>query len=232
MQKYVVRNITRPSQEMIEEYSKLDVSTVYEAQGKQGLLSRELRPILEGAKLCGPAVTVTCPTGDNLMVHAAIEVCQPGDILVINTIGKSEAGMVGELIVTALMKRGVKGMITEAGIRDVAQLRELGFPVWTRSICSQGNTKSKGGWVNAPAVCGGELVNPGDLILADVDGVVVVKKEDLEATLEASKQRGLKEVGTKEKIARGELSIDFYNLRPVLEKEGVVYYDSEEDIKK
>lgn len=232
MEKYVVRNITRPSQEILEEYNQLDVSTVYEAQGKQGLLSRELRPIIEGAKLCGPAVTVTCPTGDNLMVHAAIEVCKPGDILVVNTIGESRAGMIGELIVTALIKRGVKGIITEAGIRDVAQLRELGFPVWTRSIYSQGNNKSKGGWVNAPAVCGGMLVNPGDLILADDDGVVVVKKGDLETTLEASKQRGIKEVGTKEKIARGELSLDFYNLRPVLAKEGVVYYDSEADLKK
>lgn len=231
MKKYVVRNITRPSQEILEEYNQLDVSTVYEAQGKQGLLSRELRTIIEGAKICGPAVTVTCPAGDNLMVHAAIEVCKPGDILVINTIGESRAGMVGELIVTALMKRGVKGIITEAGIRDVAQLRELGFPVWTRSIYSQGNTKFRGGWVNAPAVCGGMLVNPGDLILADDDGVVVVNKNDLESSLNASKQRVLKEVGTKEKIARGELSLDFYSLRPVLEKEGVVYYDSEEDLR-
>lgn len=232
MEKYVVRNITRPSQEILEAYQELDVSTVYEAQGKQGLLSRELRPIIEGTKLCGPAVTVTCPTGDNLMVHAAIEVCKPGDVLVINTIGESRAGMVGELIVTALMKRGVKGMITEAGIRDVAQLRKMGFPVWTRSIYSQGNTKSKGGWVNAPAVCGGTLINPGDLILADDDGVVVVNKDDLLTSLQAAKERVAKEEKTKEKIARGELSIDFYNLRPVLEKEGVVYYDSEEDLKK
>lgn len=232
MEKYVVRNISRPSQEILDAYQELDVSTVYEAQGKQGLLSSELRPITEGVKLCGPAVTVTCPTGDNLMVHAAIEVCKPGDILVINTIGESRAGMVGELIVTALMKRGVKGMITEAGIRDVAQLRKMGFPVWTKSIYSQGNTKSKGGWVNAPAVCGGTLINPGDLILADDDGVVVVNKNDLATSLQAAKQRVIKEEGTKEKIARGELSIDFYNLRPVLEKEGVVYYDSEEDLKK
>lgn len=232
MEKYVVRNITRPSQEILEAYQELDVSTVYEAQGKQGLLSRELRPIIEGTKLCGPAVTVTCPAGDNLMVHAAIEVCKPGDILVINTIGESRAGMVGELIVTALMKRGVKGMITEAGIRDVAQLRKMGFPVWTRSIYSQGNTKSKGGWVNAPSVCGGTLINPGDLILADDDGVVVVNKDDLLTSLQAANERVAKEEKTKEKIARGELSIDFYNLRPVLEKEGVVYYDSEEDLKK
>lgn len=231
MEKYVIKNITRPSQQILEEYSQLDTSTIYEAQGKQGLLSHNLRPTIQGSKLCGPAVTVTCPTGDNLMVHAAIEVCKPGDILVISTIGESIAGMVGELIITALIKRGVKGIITEGGIRDVAQLRKLGFPVWTRSIYSQGNNKIKGGWVNAPVNCGGMLINPGDLIMADDDGVVVVHKTDLELTLDASKARVLKEEGTKEKINRGELSLDFYNLRPTLEKEGVVYYESETYIK-
>lgn len=231
MEKYVIKSVVRPSQEMLEEYSQLDTSTIYEAQGKQGLFSHELKPTIQGVKLYGPAVTVTCPTGDNLMVHAAIEVCKPGDILVISTIGESIAGMVGELIASALIKRGVKGIITEAGIRDVAQLRELGFPVWTRSIYSQGNTKSKGGWVNAPAVCGGILVNPGDLIMADDDGVVVVKREDMQTTLEASKARVKKEEITKQKIARGELSLDFYNLRPTLEKEGVVYYEGEADRK-
>jgi len=231
MEKYVVKNITRPSEQMLKEYSQLDSSTIYEAQGKQGLLSHELKGTIQGAKLCGAVVTVTCPTGDNLMVHAAIEVCKPGDILVISTIGNSIAGMVGELITSALIKRGVKGIITEAGIRDVTQLRALNFPVWTRSIYSQGNNKSKGGWVNAPIVCGGILVNPGDLIMADDDGVVVVHKSDLQSTLDATKARVLKEKGTKEKIANGELSLDFYNLRPTLEKEGVIYYENETDIK-
>lgn len=140
--------------------------------------------------------------------------------------------MIGELIVTALIKRGVQGVIIDSGIRDVAQIRELGFPIWTKAVHSQGTSKSKGGWVNSPTVCGDSLVNPGDLIMADDDGVVVVKKEDLEFALESSKQRLKKEEGTKEKIARGELSLDFYNLRPTLEIENVVYYETEYDMQK
>ncbi|SFL76565.1 4-hydroxy-4-methyl-2-oxoglutarate aldolase [Paenibacillus sp. 1_12] len=230
MQKYIVRNIARPSQEMLEQYAQLDTSTVYEAQGKIGLMSADLKPIQQNKMICGPAVTVTCPAGDNLMIHAAIEMCQPGDVLVITTIGESECGMIGELIVKALIKRGVQGVIMSAGIRDAARLRELEFPVWTKAIYSQGTTKNRGGWVNAPAVCGGALVSPGDLIIADDDGVVVVRKDDLQASLEASKQRLLKEEGTKEKISRGELSLDFYGLRETLIKENVVYIEDETEL--
>jgi 4-hydroxy-4-methyl-2-oxoglutarate aldolase len=232
MEKYVVKNITRPDKQIVEEFEKLDVSTVYEAQGKIGLMNYNLKPILNGTSICGPAVTVVCHAGDNLMIHAAIEVCQPGDILVITTIGENVAGMIGELIVTALMKRGVQGVIIDSGIRDVAKIRDLGFPIWTKAVHSQGTTKLKGGWVNAPAICGGTTVNPGDLIMADDDGVVVVKKEDLEFALESSKQRLKKEEETKLKIAKGELSLDFYNLRATLEKEQVVYYDSEADLQR
>ncbi|TBL76321.1 4-carboxy-4-hydroxy-2-oxoadipate aldolase/oxaloacetate decarboxylase [Paenibacillus thalictri] len=226
MEKYVLRNIARPEQHIIEQFKELDVSTVYEAQGKIGLMHYSLKPIQQQTRICGPAVTAVCPAGDNLMIHAAIEVCKPGDVLVITTVGEGVAGMIGELIVTALMKRGVQGVIMDSGIRDAAQIRELGFPVWTRAIFSQGTTKSRGGWVNAPTVCGGAGVNPGDLIMADDDGVVVVKKEDISFALESSKQRLQKEEGTKEKIARGELSLDFYNLRPTLDKEQVVYYEN------
>lgn len=225
MEKYVVKQIQRPDSAIVEQYNQLDVSTVYEAQGKIGLASHELKSISQGSTLCGPAVTVVCPAGDNLMIHAAIEVCQPGDVLVITTIGESIAGMIGELIVTALMKRNVRGVIIDAGIRDVAKLREFGFPVWSRAIYSQGTTKNRGGWVNAPAVCGGVSIHPGDLIMADDDGVVVVKKEDFQSTLEASTRRLAKEEQTKEKIARGEISIDFYGLRETLKQENVVYYD-------
>lgn len=226
MEKYVVRTIPRPDQSLIDAFQKLDVSTVYEAQGKVGLLSHEIRPILENTLICGPAVTATCFAGDNLMIHAAIEVCQPGDILVVSTIGESTAGMIGELIVLALQKRGVKGVVIDAGIRDVARIRELGFPIWTKAISSQGTTKLRGGWVNAPALCGGAVVNPGDLIMADDDGVVVVRQDQLPNVLEASQQRMKKEEQTKAKIANGELSLDFYSLREVLEKENVKYYDS------
>ncbi|WP_462412990.1 4-carboxy-4-hydroxy-2-oxoadipate aldolase/oxaloacetate decarboxylase [Neobacillus sp. Marseille-QA0830] len=232
MQKYVLKNITRPGEKIIEEFKQLDVSTVYEAQGKLGLMDYQLKPILNNRMICGPAVTVVCPAGDNLMIHAAVEVCKPGDVLVITTIGEGTAGMIGELIVTALMKRGVQGVIIDSGIRDVARIRELGFPIWTKAVFSQGTTKIKGGWVNAPTVCGGTSVEPGDLIMADDDGVVVVKKSDLQFALDSSKQRLLTEEGTKEKIARGELSVDFYNLRPTLENEQVIYYEDEAEFKK
>lgn len=231
MEKYVVRNIARPDEKLLEEYKKLDVSTVYEAQGKQGLMNPELKPILNDKKIAGPAVTAVCYAGDNLMIHAAIEVCKPGDILVITTVGETIAGMIGELIVTALIKRGVQGVIIDSGIRDVARIRSLGFPVWTKAVHSAGTGKTRGGWVNVPAVCAGTLVHPGDLILADDDGVVVVKKADVELTLESSYQRLQKEERTKEKISQGELSIEFYNLRPILEKENVIYYDGEEELR-
>ena len=227
MEKYVIKDFVRPGKEIVDEYRKLDVSTIYEAQGKQNIMDPGLQPILSNTLIAGPAVTVTCQAGDNLMIHAAIEVCKPGDILVITTQGSCIAGMIGELIVTALMKKGVQGVIMDSGIRDVRQLRDLGFPVWTRAVLSQGTTKIKGGWVNAPAICGGVAVEPGDLIVADDDGVVVVKKEDLHSTLELSKGRMQKEEGTKAKIESGQISLDFYNLRPVLEKESVVYYENE-----
>ncbi|WAH36330.1 4-carboxy-4-hydroxy-2-oxoadipate aldolase/oxaloacetate decarboxylase [Alicyclobacillus dauci] len=230
-QKYVVRHIARPEASVVEEFSKLDVSTVYEAQGKVGLLGPDLKPIIDDVMICGPAVTAVCYAGDNLMIHAAIEVCQPGDILVVTTLGDSVAGMIGELIVSALIRRGVKGLIIDAGIRDVTRIRELGFPVWSKAVYSQGTTKSRGGWVNSPAVCSGQTVNPGDLIMADSDGVVVVRREDLSFALDASKKRVAKEEVTKSKIAAGELSLDFYGLRPVLDQEGVVYFDTYDDVK-
>lgn len=227
MEKYIIRNITRPDKNIVEQFAQLDVSTVYEAQGKIGLMNPYLRPIINGSMICGPAVTVVCHAGDNLMIHAAIELCQPGDVLVITTIGESDAGMIGELIITALMKQGVQGVIIDAGVRDVAQIRELNFPIWSKAIHSRGTTKIKGGWVNAPAICGGKTVHPGDLIMADDDGVVVIRSEDFSFALESSNKRVLKEQGTREKIARGEYSIDFNGLRETLKKENVVYYENE-----
>ena len=226
MEKYVIKNFTRPEEALLQEYRNLDVSTIYEAQGKQNIMDSGLKPIITNKTIVGPAVTVTCQAGDNLMIHAAIEVCKPGDIVVITTQGDCLAGMIGELIVTALMKKGVQGVIIDSGIRDVRQIRDLDFPIWTRAVLSQGTTKIKGGWVNASTVCGGVAVEAGDMIVADDDGVVVIKKEDLLSTLNASKARLEKEKSTKEKIDSGKISLDFYNLRPVLEKEGVVYYEN------
>ncbi|PZE21219.1 4-carboxy-4-hydroxy-2-oxoadipate aldolase/oxaloacetate decarboxylase [Paenibacillus xerothermodurans] len=225
MQKYIVTNIRRPEQETVARFKEHDTSTVYEAQGKIGLLSAQLKPISANSKICGPAVTVICPAGDNLMIHAAIEVCKPGDVLVITTLGESISGMIGELIVLALMKKGVQGVVIDAGVRDVARLRGMGFPVWSKAVYPEGTTKSRGGWVNAPAICGGVQVMPGDLIVADDDGVVVVAQEDISTTLESAVQRVRKEKQTKEKIGRGEISLDFYGLRSVLQQENIVYFD-------
>lgn len=232
MEKYIVKNIEKPRKDIIEDFKKIDVSTVYEAQGKIGLLDREIRPIQSGTFICGPAVTVVCHAGDNLMIHAAIEVCQPGDILVVTTIGESSDGMMGELMVLALQKRGVQGLIIDSGIRDVARIRELGFPVWSRTISSKGTTKLKGGWVNSEAVCGNCIIEPGDLILADDDGVVNVKKSDVVSVLGLANQRLEKEEKTKERIAKGELSLDFYGLRETLIKEYVKYYESVNELPK
>jgi 4-hydroxy-4-methyl-2-oxoglutarate aldolase len=161
------------------------------------------------------------------MIHAAVECCQPGDILVVTTIGESNKhGMMGELLVKSLMKRGVRAVIMDAGVRDTAQLRELGFPVWTAAIVCTGTTKNKGGWVNAPAVCAGTLVEPGDLIVADDDGVVVVKRQDIAQALDKSLAREKKEQETTRKIEEGQLGVDFYGFREVLAKLGVKYYDT------
>lgn len=226
MRKYVKLNIQRPDPEVIQRYSEFDVSTVYEAQGKQGLMSHVLRPVISGGFVCGPVVTATCYASDNLMIHAAIEACQPGDVLVVSVLGAPDyCGMVGELLVLALMKRGVKGLVIDSGVRDVEHIRELGFPVWSRAIYSQGTTKVRGGWVNAPAVCGGVEVSPGDLVLANDDGIVVVSKDDLASTEELTRKRMAKEDQTKQRIANGELGVDFYGLRDVLKKENVIYVD-------
>lgn len=226
MEKYIIKKFNRPSEEIIHQFKQFDVSTVYEAQGQRGLLSEKIRSIQTGKMICGPALTAVCYAGDNLMVHAAIEVCEPGDILVITTIGESMAGMIGELIVTALKKRGVEGVIIDAGVRDVAKIREMGFPVWAKGIYSEGTTKIKGGWVNAPAICGGVQIEPGDLILADDDGVVVVKQDETYEVLQKASERLKREAETKRKIMDGEVSLDIYGLRATLEKEKVNYYET------
>lgn len=230
MKHYVVKHIPRPSEALLTAYRNLDVSTVYEAQDKTGLMLPYLRPIKEGQQIVGPAVTVTCPPGDNLMVHAAIEVCQPGDILVITTTsGEYVGGMIGELIITALMKRGIQGVVIDSATRDVARIRELGFPVWTKAVYSKGTFKNKAGWVNTPATCGGQIVRGGDLIMADDDGVVVVHTEDLETILASANQRMEKEAGVKEKIAAGILSVDFHQLRGRIADLGIEYVETIED---
>lgn len=229
-EKYVLRNIERPAEDLIKDFKQYDVSTVYEAQGKKGLMNYGLSPVSPEASICGPAVTAICPAGDNLMIHAVIEVCKPGDVLVITTIGESISGMIGELIVTALMKKGVQGVVINAGIRDASQIRKLGFPVWSKAIYSEGTTKGRGGWVNATAICEGVEISPGDLIMADVDGIVVVKKDEMEEVAKLANLRVIKEEDTKQKLADGQISLDFYGLREKLSDEKVVYYDTVKDM--
>jgi len=225
MKRYVRLNIERPEPGLIRELQSHSVSTVYEAQGRTGLLDPGLKPLSQGQSVVGPAVTAICHAGDNLMVHAAIEALQPGDILVVSTLGQYNAGMVGELIVTALINRGVKGLVIDSGIRDAKEIRQLGFPVW--EITSRGSTKTRGGWVNAPCVCGGVEINPGDIIMADDDGVLHVEREQAERSLQAADKRVQKELETKKRIGEGQLSVDFYNLRSVLQSEGVEYLGKE-----
>jgi 4-hydroxy-4-methyl-2-oxoglutarate aldolase len=231
MERYIVRTIKRSDRNTCAELARLGVATVFEAQGQTGLLNDCIKPIQPGMSVCGPAVTVICPAGDNLMIHAAVECCQPGDILVVTTEGESNRhGMIGELLAKSLMKRGVKALIMDGGVRDTMQLRELGFPVWTTSVVCTGTTKNKAGWVNAPAVCAGVLVEAGDLIIADDDGAVVVKYADVAQTLERSLAREKKEQDTTRKIEEGQLGIDFYGFREVLAKLGVRYYDTPEEV--
>lgn len=224
MERFVKREIERADAAACAEFARLGVATVYEAQGQTGLMDVIMRPIQQGAAICGPAVTVICPAGDNLMVHAAVECCQPGDILVVTTEGESNKhGMLGDLLARSLMGRGVRGVIMDAGVRDTARLREMGFPVWSSAVVCTGTTKNKAGWVNAPAVCAGAIVEPGDLIVADDDGVVVVKRADISSALEKSRAREKKEEGTVQKIEAGLLGVDFYGYREVLAKLGVTY---------
>ncbi|MFH1031723.1 MAG: 4-carboxy-4-hydroxy-2-oxoadipate aldolase/oxaloacetate decarboxylase [Chloroflexota bacterium] len=231
MERYIVRSIPHYEEKICDQFARLGTATIYEAQGQTGLLNDKMKPIQQGVTVCGPAVTVICPAGDNLMIHAAVECCQPGDILVVTTEGESNKhGMIGQLLVKSLMMRGVKAVIMDGGVRDTMQIRELGFPVWTTAVSCTGTTKNKAGWVNAPAVCAGTFVAPGDLIIADDDGVVVVKRQEVLQALEKSIAREKREQETTRKIEKGQLGVDFYGFRDVLAKLGIRYYDTLEQI--
>lgn len=219
----VVRTVEQPPADAVAALEKYGVSTAHEAQGRTGLLASYMRPIYAGAAIAGPAVTVSLPPGDNLMIHVAVEVCTPGSVLVVAPTSPCTDGYFGELLATSLRAHGVKGLVIEAGVRDVAPLTEMKFPVWSRAVSSQGTVKATLGSVNVPIVCAGAPIDPGDVIIADDDGVVVVKRAEAAAVAAASEQRVRKEEGTRKRLASGELGVDIYGLRAKLKELGLEY---------
>lgn len=226
----VIRTIERPSLAEIDAIAPIGTATVHEAIGRRGFASADLMPIQQDARIAGSAVTVLSHPGDNMMIHAAVEVCQPGDILVVTTTAPSTHGMFGDLLATSLMARGVRGLVIDAAVRDTSDLRTMGFPVWTRHVSCQGTVKATPGSVNVPVVLGGLAVHPGDLVCADDDGVVVVARSETAWALEQSKARLDKEEVTRQRLEAGELGVDFYGLRDKLRELGVEYLESAEDL--
>lgn len=224
----VVRDVPRPDPAVRDALGLFGVATIHEAQGRRGLLEPVLRPIYPGAHISGTAVTVSVPPGDNWMIHVAVEVCGEGDVLVVAPISPSDAGYFGELLATALSVRGVRGLVIDAGCRDVVELRRMEFPVWSRCVSAQGTVKEALGNVNLPIVCAGQKVDPGDVVVADDDGAVVIASGEAERVLESAKEREAREELSRERYLQGEVSLDVHSMREGLAERGLRYVDREE----
>src|SRR2546428_6360937 len=227
MKPTIVRTIKRADAESIRTLGELGVATVHEAQGRSGLMRPYMRPIYIAAKTAGCAVTIASQPGDNLMIHAAVELCQPGDVLVVTTTSESTDGMFGELLAVSARAHGVVGLVIDAGVRDVADLTAMNFPVWAKAISAQGTVKATPGSVNVPVVCAGAIVRPGDVMVGDVDGVVVVPRQAAGEIARLGTDRVAKEQKTRERLRNGELGLDFYGFRAKLAELGVQYVDEE-----
>ncbi len=221
----VIRNIERADARMVKRLEAAGVATVHEAAGRTGLLQPYLRPIYPGASAAGTAVTVMCQPGDNLMVHLAVECCRPGDLLVVAVSSPSTDGFIGELLATSLRAQGVTAVVIDAGVRDVAMLRDMDFPVWARAVSAQGTVKATPGAVNVPVVCAGQLIEPGDPVIADEDGIVRVPADSAAEVADRAEARIRYEAQIKEKLEGGELGVDLYGFRDLARRQGIVYVD-------
>jgi 4-hydroxy-4-methyl-2-oxoglutarate aldolase len=224
----VVRNTQRVERSVVEAFASLGVATVYEAQGRTGLMAAWMRPIYPGAHIAGTAVTVSVPPGDNWMIHVAVEQCQAGDVLVVAPTSPSDGTYFGDLLATSLKARGVLGLIIEGAVRDVRELTEMKFPVWSRYVSAQGPLRANLGDINLPLQCAGALVNAGDLVIADDDGVCVVARAQATEVLDKSHAREKKESAVRARLAAGELGLDIYDMRQALAAKGLTYRDAKD----